>query len=895
MIKDIQYIALVRFLILSGILVCVVSCNTPGSVVEDDVSSDPKVAKLQVREGFRAEHLYSPIDSIEGSWVAMTFDDKGRLITSDQYGSLFRIEIPPIGSPDSIAPKVEKLDVNMGHAQGLLWAFNSLYVVVNNHPRHDPADDEFTVQSGLYRLFDTNGDDQLDSIAPLKMMNGWGEHGPHSIKLSPDGKSLFVIAGNHTDVPEMDRYLLPKTWEEDNLYPLILDPRGHANDRKAPGGWIAQLDPEGKEWTLYGAGFRNAFDFDFNEAGDLFVYDADMEWDLGMPWYRPTRLTHVISGNESGWRTGNSKWSATWPDNLPSVVDLGQGSPTNVVTGTIAKFPDRYKKAIYAYDWSFGIIYAVHLTPDGATYSGEVEEFLSGLPLPLTDGVIGPDGAMYFITGGRRLESDLYRVYHNDYEKYDTYPVGDSQLTSEAKLRRELENLHQETGESAVSQAWDQLNHEDRFIRYAARIALEHQPLNLWAEKVLEEKDPVTLIHGAIALARQNDKKYRDPLIDALTGIDAEQLSDSEKIDYTRAVELALLRLGTPNETLKSELIEKLNKMYPAHQREIDRQLSKILVYLDAPGMIETTLALIEDAQDDQDEDYATASDLVLRNPEYGLTIGQMLEEMPPVQQTYYVIALSEKKSDWTPELWEKYFSWFYDAFTYKGGHSYVGFLNHARKTALENVPADQFDFYNVMSGDSLITSSGQDLLTDRPTAKGPGRNWSVDEAMEVIESDSTKRDFLIGKDMFAATMCSTCHMMGREGNDIGPDLTQVGTRFGDRDILEKIIDPNKSISDQYAAKVYDLKDGNSVVGRLLREDDNNYYVIQNPYSPHEVREVPKSQVRRVSLSTISMMPPRLINSLNPEELKDLMAYLKSGGNENHSIFDSENKEKDAL
>lgn len=878
--------------VLSGILL---SCNTAGPDLVEEVSDDPKVAKLQVKEGFRAEHLYSPVDSTEGSWVAMAFDDQGRLITSDQYGSLFRIEIPPIGSPDSIPPKVEKLDINMGHAQGLLWAFNSLYVMVNNHPRNDPKEDEFTMQSGLYRLLDTNGDDQLDSVVLLKPMDGWGEHGPHSIKLSPDGKSLFVIAGNHTDVPEMDHYRLPKTWQEDNLFPLILDPRGHANDRKAPGGWIAQLDPEGKEWTLYGAGFRNAFDFDFNEAGDLFVYDADMEWDLGMPWYRPTRLTHVISGNESGWRTGNSKWSATWPDNLPAVVNLGQGSPTNVVTGTHARYPDRYKKAVYAYDWSFGIIYAVHMTPDGATYKGEVEEFLSGLPLPLTDGVIGPDGAMYFMTGGRRLESDLYRVYHTDHEKYDTYPVGDSELTSEAKLRRELEQLHKNIGGEAVEKAWEYLSHDDRFIRYAARIAVEHQPLDLWAEKVIGEENPITLIHGAIALARQNDKKYRDPLHQALTNIDVGGFSDSEKIDYTRAIELALLRLGTPKETLKTELIGKLNQMYPAHHREIDRQLSKILVYLDAPDMIEPTLALIEDAQDDQNEDYATASDLVLRNPEYGLTIGQMLEEMPPVQQTYYVIALSEKKSNWTPELWEKYFTWFYDAFTYKGGHSYVGFLNHARKTALENVPSDQYDFYNTMSGDSLITSSGQDLLTDRPTAEGPGRNWSVDEAMEVIEKDSTQRDFLIGKNMFAATLCSSCHMMGREGNDIGPDLTQVGTRYGTRDILEKIIDPNKAISDQYAAQVFDLRDGNSVVGRLLREDEKNYYVIQNPYSPNEVREIPKSQVRRVSFSTISMMPPRLINSLNPEELKDLMAYLKSAGNENNPIYENENNEKDAL
>src|SRR5690606_29223902 len=106
----------------------------------------------------------------------------------------------------------------------------------------------------------------------------------------------------------------------------------------------------------------------------------------GMPWYRPTRICHATSGAEFGWRTGDSKWSPDWPDNLPAVVNLGQGSPTNLMFGTDARFPDRFKEALYAFDWSFGIIYAIHLSPDGATYEGDPEEFVSGLPLPLTDG-----------------------------------------------------------------------------------------------------------------------------------------------------------------------------------------------------------------------------------------------------------------------------------------------------------------------------------------------------------------------------------------------------------------------------------------------------------------------------------------------------------------------------
>ena len=156
----------------------------------------------------------------------------------------------------------------------------------------------------------------------------------------------------------MDAYRLPKTWKEDNLFPLIKDPNGHANDRYAPGGWIAKINPDGTNWELISAGYRNPFDLAFNEDGELFAYDADMEWDFGMPWYRPTRINHVTSGSEYGWRTGNSKWSPAYPDNLPAVLNIGQGSPTNLISGKNARFPEKYRRSLFAFDWSFGIIYS---------------------------------------------------------------------------------------------------------------------------------------------------------------------------------------------------------------------------------------------------------------------------------------------------------------------------------------------------------------------------------------------------------------------------------------------------------------------------------------------------------------------------------------------------------
>ena len=86
-------------------------------------------------------------------------------------------------------------------------------------------------------------------------------------------------------------------------------------------------------------------------------------------------------------------------------MDIGPGSPTGVVFGYGAKFPAKYQNAFYVSDWSYGKLYAVHLAPDGSSYTGTAEEFLSAQPLPLTDIIIHPkDGAMLGVGDGDRVE-----------------------------------------------------------------------------------------------------------------------------------------------------------------------------------------------------------------------------------------------------------------------------------------------------------------------------------------------------------------------------------------------------------------------------------------------------------------------------------------------------------
>src|SRR5262245_18405633 len=216
-----------------------------------------------------------------------------------------------------------------------------------------------------------------------------------------------------------------------------------------------------------------------------------MEWDFNTPWYRPTRVCLATSGSEYGWRNGAGKYPAYYPDNLPSVVDIGPGSPTGVCFGYGAKFPAKYQDAFFICDWSYGKLYAVHLSPNGSAYKGELEEFVTGTPLPLTDVVINPhDGAMYFTIGGRRTKSGLYRVTYTGEGVPPKIERGEGPAEVARKTRLELEKFHKSVGKEAVDAAWKELNNADRFVRFAARVVLEHQDPKLWVDQALAEQDP---------------------------------------------------------------------------------------------------------------------------------------------------------------------------------------------------------------------------------------------------------------------------------------------------------------------------------------------------------------------------------------------------------------------
>jgi azurin len=632
-------------------------------------NSEPQVQP----RGFDIHKIYDVPKDAQGSWVSMAIDSKGRLYCADQGDKgIYRITV------GSAAPIIERVPLEISSAHGMLWAHDSLYIVVNGGGIGGHG-------SGLYRVTDSNQDDQLDKIVALRKIDGGGEHGPHAVVLAPDGESLFVLGGNHTKTPNPETSAVVPNYAEDQLLPRMPDARGHAASVRAPGGWIAQTDPEGKSWRLYSTGFRNQYDVAFNADGEMFTFDSDMEWDSGTPWYRPTRIYHCTSGSEFGWRTGTGKFPAWYPDVLPPTMDIGPGSPTGVLSGLGSAFPSNYQHAIYAFDWTYGTIYAIHLTPNGSSYTAEKEEFVTGIPLHVTDGVIGKDGSFYFAVGGRGTDSALYRVQYSGNESTELLPINNPEATNLRELRRSIERFHGKQDKAAVETVWPYLGHEDRFIRFSARVALEHQPVSQWQDRALAETDPQTALTALLALARQGDSSQALPLLQALGQLQPSEMNEAERLETLRVMSLSFIRMNKPNEELATSLAQSLSPYFPAPSDALNRELISMLVYLNAPDVVAKSVPLMNQEATALEE-IEFDNNLLNRSKGYGGSFLNQKASNPQRQQIHYAYALKNIATGWTPNLRKEFFTWFAKAKHFKGGASFGGFIDNFRKEALEKI-----------------------------------------------------------------------------------------------------------------------------------------------------------------------------------------------------------------
>lgn len=775
-------------------------------------------------DGLQVEEVASGF----GSLIALALDDAGAPIVSVESGGLLRLhDDDGDGRFERAAPFCDELRA----CQGL--CFTGAEAWATGVGPQGP---------GFYRLpAPAAGADTPRAPELVARITGSiGEHGPHAVRPGPDGR-LLVMLGNHVglDAPlAPDSPLLPAF--EGHVVPRLVDPGGHATDIRAPGGQLHSFDPADGAWRTLAAGFRNAYDVALAPNGDIFTFDSDMEWDIGLPWYRAVRVVHCLPGGDYGWRTGSAKWPDWYPDSLPPVLETGRGSPTGVAWCGSPAFPPAFRDTLLLGDWAQGRVLSVRLDadPDGVSYRGRAQVLLSGRPLPVTDLEPSRDGSLLLTLGGRGARGALLRV------------TGDGSAAGEAQGFTPAGRAERLDASTPLAELETLLGHPDRALRYLAARELERRPTRD-VDALLERaapgrpgagwSDPALVAELLVVRARQallaGDEAVRTRRADAALFLLAGGQPPAARRVAARALELLLLagepdalegRGQPPDPALGAALLP----LFPSGDPALDRELALLLARTEPPG----ARAALLDALDGQ----------------------------PAAEEALHLLyALSALRDGAAPGESRRALVRLATLRARPGGASYQGYLDALERRLLALAPEAEREALRALAP---VSPSAAVLLERGAPPRDRERTLAfVREALDAPERSAAE-----GAGAFAR-LCAACHRRGESAGAGGPDLTSIGARLALPDLLVAVMEPSRDVSDQYRSTRLRLLDGREPEGLVLRDDGAHLTLLTRT---GETLDLAAADVAERTLSTLSAMPEGLLDGLSLRAVADLCAFL---------------------
>ena len=334
----------------------------------------------------------------------------------------------------------------------------------------------------------------------------------------------------------------------------------------------------------------------------------------------------------------------------------------------------------------------------------------------MTDAIIRPeDGAMYFTIGGRRVQSGLYRVTYVGDESTEP-AIQKSKPTREARLRHRLEHFHGAPNPKAISEAWQYLDHEDRFVRWAARTAVQHQPVGTWSEKALTERNEGIRVEALLGLAKVTgidpfhrvdsdppaNEALRDDILKSLGEVSWKKLNEEQQLTLVRTYQIVLNRFGTPDEAAIDRIIAQLDPHFPAPSFGMNWLLCDTLAFLQAPSVPGKAMALIQSATTQEEE-------------------------------MQYARSIRFTRAGWTTELRVAYFDWFLRAANYHGGASFTKFIEFIRSDAVASYESDKAEVDEVLAKKPVIKSP-LELMAEAMAGRSYVKEWELDELATASE-----------------------------------------------------------------------------------------------------------------------------------------------------------------
>jgi putative heme-binding domain-containing protein len=155
-------------------------------------------------------------------------------------------------------------------------------------------------------------------------------------------------------------------------------------------------------------------------------------------------------------------------------------------------------------------------------------------------------------------------------------------------------------------------------------------------------------------------------------------------------------------------------------------------------------------------------------------------------------------------------------------------------------------------------------------------RSWKVEDLRGELDSGLRGRTAQIGKKLFEEASCAGCHKVQGQGGEIGPELTDLYTRWkGDRvSVLREVLDPSHKVDAKYAMQRVLTFDGRTITGILVSEDDDNVKLVASAEAKEPI-VIAQDDIDAMVPSAVSMMPKALLDQYTQDEIFEILSYLQ--------------------
>ena len=183
----------------------------------------------------------------------------------------------------------------------------------------------------------------------------------------------------------------------------------------------------------------------------------------------------------------------------------------------------------------------------------------------------------------------------------------------------------------------------------------------------------------------------------------------------------------------------------------------------------------------------------------------------------------------------------------------------------IQSAQLRQISLFKQKSIQDLIAKHWGSVTEETPAEKR-ARIHGINVSLNLSVGDAVR-----GKPLFQKH-CGNCHMLFGEGNKVGPDLT--GAERKNREFLmSSIVDPSAVIRKEYFNYVVETKDGRVLTGLLVETTPQAVTILD---AKNQRTQVAQEDVAQIERAAQSIMPEKILDDLDADQVRDLIRYLQS-------------------